>query len=65
MVGTVQDITDWKRAEEACNEHSFISAKGSASLIWVAGHSTLLDSNIGLPNCSKFTAWIRVANRQR
>jgi PAS domain S-box-containing protein len=65
MVGTVQDITDRKRAEEACNEHSFISAKGSASLIWVAGHSTLLDSNIGLPNCSKFTAWIRVANRQR
>src|SRR5271155_2157566 len=46
------------------NEVSFISAKDSALLIRVAGHSMPLDSITGLPNCSGFTALIRMANHQ-
>ena len=41
MFGTVQDITDRKRQRKHCSKRRFTFAKGSASLIWGVGHSTI------------------------
>src|SRR5262249_20060824 len=43
------------------NKQSSTSRRDNALRIWVAGHSTLLDSIIGLQSCSGFMGLIRAA----
>ena len=63
--GTLTDIEDRKRAEEALQRSQFYLTKDNASLTWAAGPSTLLDSTTGLPSCSGFMALTRMTDRQR
>jgi len=67
MFGTVQDITDRKRAQEALQQNQFYLAEGSALPTWAAGRSTLPDSITGPPSYSRFTALIpwQAANNRR
>jgi PAS domain S-box-containing protein len=53
MFGTVQDITDRKRAEETLQRTQVYLREGQRSLIWGVGRLTT-QVTIGLTSCTKF-----------